>query len=66
MTDTRPPPVAIGDLHDPDTERVVVSSHTHLPGPAIFSAPRRLCVSAPSNHPGETTEAGFPAIPTSG
>jgi hypothetical protein len=37
---------------DPTWERIVVSSHTHLPGRPFFSAPRRLCVSATADHGG--------------
>lgn len=38
--------------HDPSWERVVVSAHTYLPGQTVFSAPRRVCVSATSDHGG--------------
>jgi ADP-ribosylglycohydrolase len=40
----------LATVHDPAWERVVVSSHTYLPGQAVFSAPRRICVSATSDH----------------
>ncbi|UHD18470.1 metallophosphoesterase [Thiocapsa bogorovii] len=46
--------------HDPDWERVAVSSHTHLPGQAIFSAPRRVCLSATSDHGGGLLAVQFP------
>ncbi|CRI64081.1 hypothetical protein THIOKS11720009 [Thiocapsa sp. KS1] len=46
--------------HDPAWERVVVSSHTHLPGQAIFSAPRRVCLSATSDHGGGLLAVQFP------
>ena len=39
-------------LHDPTWERVVVSAHTHLPGISLFSAPRRVCVSATADYGG--------------
>ncbi|NCA72255.1 MAG: hypothetical protein EOM91_19725 [Sphingobacteriia bacterium] len=37
---------------DPTWERIVVSSHTYLPGQPFFSAPRRICVSATADHGG--------------
>lgn len=39
-------------LHDPTWERVVVSAHTHLPGKYMYSAPRRVCVSATADYGG--------------
>lgn len=36
--------------HDPTWERVVVSAHTHLPGVSLYSAPRRVCVSATADY----------------
>ena len=39
-------------LHDPTWERVVVSPDTHLPGISLFSAPRRVCVSATTDYGG--------------
>lgn len=38
--------------HDPTWERVVVSAHTHLPGVSLYSAPRRVCVSATADYGG--------------
>jgi hypothetical protein len=60
MMDTHAPLVAIGDLHDPDWERVAVSSHTHLPGQVILAAPRRVCLSATSDHGGGFLAVRFP------
>lgn len=36
--------------HDLTWERVVVSAHTHLPGVSLYSAPRRVCVSATADY----------------
>jgi len=36
--------------HDPNWERVVVSSHTYLDGQTVWVAPQRICVSATSDH----------------
>jgi hypothetical protein len=46
--------------HDPSWERVVGSSHTHLAGQGIFSAPRRVCLSATSDHGGGLVAMQFP------
>lgn len=42
----------LATVNDATWERVVVSSHTHLRGQAVFSASRRVCVSATSDHGG--------------
>ena len=36
--------------HDPTWERLVVSAHTQLPGVSLYSAPRRVCVSATADY----------------
>jgi hypothetical protein len=46
--------------HDPTWQRVVVSSHTHLPGRPFFSAPRRVCVSATADHGGGLVAVRLP------
>ena len=40
----------LATAHDPNWERVVVSSHTHLYGQAAWVGPQRICVSATSDH----------------
>ena len=42
----------LATVNDPTWERVVVSSHTHLQGTAVFLAPQRVCVSATADHGG--------------
>lgn len=39
-----------GDFGQAVEERVVVSSHTHLPGRSLFAAPRGACFSATADH----------------
>jgi hypothetical protein len=46
--------------HDPSWERVAGSSHTHLPGQAIFFAPLRVCLLATSDHGGGLVAIQFP------
>jgi len=40
----------LAKAHDPNWERVVVSSHTYLDGQTVWFAPQRICVSATSDH----------------
>lgn len=39
-------------VHDPAWDRTVVSGHTFLPGQRVHLAPRRICLSATSDHEG--------------
>jgi hypothetical protein len=42
----------LAGVHDPVWDRTVVSGHTYLPGQRVHLAPRRICLSATSDHEG--------------
>lgn len=50
----------LATVNDPTWERVVVSSHTHLRGQAVFFAPRRVCISATADHGGGVLAFALP------